>query len=47
VGERRRLRVFDKAVLRRIFGPKKEKDPGSLRKFHMKNFIICILQQMS
>jgi hypothetical protein len=34
LGEEHRLRVFEKRVLRRIFGPKREKD-GSLRKFHI------------
>jgi hypothetical protein len=31
--EERRLRVFEKRVLRRIFGPKREED-GSWRKLH-------------
>jgi len=30
----RRLRVFENRVLRRIFGPKKDKETGELRKLH-------------
>jgi hypothetical protein len=33
LGEEHRLRVFEKRVLRKIFGPKREED-GSWRKFH-------------
>jgi hypothetical protein len=33
LGEKHRLRVFEKSVLRRIFGPKRE-DDGSWRKLH-------------
>jgi hypothetical protein len=33
LGEEHRLRVFEKRVLRRIFGPKREED-GSWRKLH-------------
>jgi hypothetical protein len=34
LGEEHRLRVFEKRVLRRIFGPKTEED-GSWRKIHI------------
>jgi hypothetical protein len=34
LGEVHRLRVFEKGVLRRIFGPKREED-GSWRKLHI------------
>jgi hypothetical protein len=40
--EEHRLRVFENSVLRRIFGPKRERD-GSWRKCIMMNFIACIL----
>jgi hypothetical protein len=33
LGEEHRLRVFEKRVLRKIFGPKREED-GSWRKLH-------------
>jgi hypothetical protein len=33
LGEEHRLRVFEKRVLRKIFGPKREED-GSRRKLH-------------
>jgi len=33
--EERRLRVFDKRVLRRIFGPKRDEVTGELRKIHI------------
>jgi hypothetical protein len=33
LGEEHRLRVFEKRVLRRIFGPKREED-GQWRKLH-------------
>jgi len=32
--EERRLRVFDNRVLRRIFGPKRDKVTGEWRKLH-------------
>jgi hypothetical protein len=36
--EEHRLRVFEKRVLRRIFGPKREED-GSRRKLHIDDFL--------
>jgi hypothetical protein len=45
LGEERRLRVFEKRVLRRIFGPRREED-GSWRKLHNDNFAACILHQI-
>jgi len=36
--EERRLRVFEKWVLRRIFGPKRDKVTGEWRKLHNKDF---------
>jgi hypothetical protein len=40
----RRLRVFQKRVLRRIFGPKRDEDKGE--NYIMKNFITCTLSQV-
>jgi hypothetical protein len=34
--EKRRLRVFENSVLRRVFGPKRDKVTGELRKLHNK-----------
>jgi len=34
LGEKRRLRVFENRVLRRIFGPKREEVTGEWRKLH-------------
>jgi len=33
-GEKRRLRVFEKTVLWKIFGPKRDKVTGEWRKLH-------------
>jgi hypothetical protein len=38
--EEHRLRVFENRVLRRIFGPNRDKVTGGGRKFHNGNFII-------
>ena len=38
LGEERRLRVFEKRVLRRIFGPKREELTGEWRKLHNEEF---------
>jgi hypothetical protein len=35
--EERRLRVFENRILRRIFGPKKDKVTGEWRKLHNKD----------
>jgi hypothetical protein len=32
--EKRRLRVFENRVLRRVFGPKRDAVPGEWRKLH-------------
>jgi hypothetical protein len=34
LGEERRLRVFENRVLRRVFGPKRDKVTGEWRKLH-------------
>jgi hypothetical protein len=36
--EERRLRVFQKRVLRRIFGPKRDEVAGDSRKLHNEEF---------
>jgi hypothetical protein len=44
--EKHRLRVFESKVLRRIFGPKKDKLTGGWRKLHNEEFMICTLLQV-
>jgi len=41
--EKRKLRVFENRVLRRIFGPKRDKETEEWRKLHNKelNFMYC------
>jgi hypothetical protein len=39
--------MFENRVLRRIFGSKKDEVTKELRKFTMKNFIICTHPQIS
>jgi len=34
LGEKRRLRVFDNRLLRKIFGPKRDEVTGKWRKLH-------------
>jgi len=36
--EERRLRVFENAVLEKIFGPKRDEVPGEWRRLHKKEF---------
>jgi hypothetical protein len=43
LGEKGRLRVFEKRLLRRIFGPKRYKVKGSGGNYVIKNLMICIL----
>jgi hypothetical protein len=38
--EKRRLRVFENRVLRRIFGPKKDEVTGCGENFIMRSFVI-------
>jgi hypothetical protein len=40
--EERRLREFEKRVLRRIFGPKRDGLTGEWRKLHNRSLMICI-----
>jgi hypothetical protein len=41
--EERRLKVFEKRMLRRVFGPKRDKVTGEWRKLHNEelNLMIC------
>jgi hypothetical protein len=39
--EERRLWVFEKKVLRRVFGPKKDDVTGEWRKLHNEELMIC------
>ena len=42
LGEERRLRVFEKRILRRIFGPKRDEVTGEWRKLYiMRSLMIC------
>jgi hypothetical protein len=43
--EERRLRVFEKRVLRRLFGPKTDDVTGSAEIYVTSSLIICILAQ--
>jgi len=42
--EERRLRVFEKSVLRRIFGSKRDKVTGEWRSLHDKELIIRVIK---
>ena len=39
--EEGRLRVFENRVLRRVFGPKRDKVTGNGENYIMKNLVIC------
>jgi hypothetical protein len=39
-----RLRVFENRVLRRIFGPKRDKVTGGWRKLHNEELMVCTLR---
>jgi hypothetical protein len=41
-----RLRVFENRVLRRIFGPKRDKVTGEWRSWTMMSFIFCTHPQI-
>jgi hypothetical protein len=40
------LRVFENKVLRRIFGPKRDKVMGGVRNCIIRSFVICIIRQV-
>jgi hypothetical protein len=44
--EERRLRVFEKRVLRRTFGPKTDEEHGSGEDYITRSFMFCILHQI-
>jgi hypothetical protein len=44
--EEHRPRVFEKRVLRRIFGLKRDEVMGDRRKLHIEVFITCTLHQV-
>jgi hypothetical protein len=46
VREGHKLRVFVNRVLRRIFGPKRDRVMGGWRKLHNKELLICTLRQV-
>ena len=39
--EERRLRVFENRVLRRVFGPKRDKVRGNGENYIMRSLVIC------
>jgi hypothetical protein len=45
MGEECRLRMFEKRVLRRIFGPKREKGTRGWRNYTMRSLMICTALQ--
>jgi len=44
--EERRLRVFEKRVIRRIFRPKRDEVTGEWRKLHNEELMICTPHQI-
>ena len=40
--EERRLRVFENRVLRRVFGPKRDKVTGNGENYTVRSLVICI-----
>jgi hypothetical protein len=44
--EKRRLWIFEKRVLRRIFGSKRDEVPGSGENYIMRNLMICTLHPL-
>ena len=43
--EKRRLRVFENRVLKRVFGPKRDDVTGEWRKLHKRNLMTCTPHQ--
>ena len=41
LGEKRRLRVFQNRVLRRVFGPKRDEVTGNGENYIMRSLVIC------
>jgi hypothetical protein len=46
VREEHKLRVFENSVLRRIFGPKRDRVTGGWRKLHNEELHNCTLRQV-
>jgi len=46
LAEERRLRVFENRVLRRIFGPKRDKVTGSGENYIRRSLIISVAHQI-
>jgi hypothetical protein len=44
--EERRLRVFEKRVLMRIFGPERDEVTGEWRRLHIRGLMICTRHQV-
>jgi hypothetical protein len=44
--EKRRLRVYENRVLRKIFGPKTEEVAGEWRRYIMRSFMVSTLHQI-
>jgi len=44
--DKRRLRVFENRVLRRIFGAKRDEVTSEWRKLHKEEFKICMLHSI-
>jgi hypothetical protein len=44
--EEHRLRVLENRVLRKIFGPKREKVTGGWRRLHNEHLMICTPHQI-
>jgi len=45
-GEERRLREFEKRVLRRIFGPQRDRVTGGWEKYKMRSLMTCTPHQV-
>ena len=44
--EKRRLRVYENRVFRRIFGSKRDEVTGKWRRYIMRNLMICTAHQI-
>jgi hypothetical protein len=46
LSEERKLRVFENGMLKRIFGPKREKVTGEWRRLHKESFMLSTPHQI-